>query len=236
MAVTMRFRKWRSWETRTTVSSNSERKSSSQRSDSGSRWLVGSSSSRIGPAQQEPRERGAHPPAPREVSRGRWSSSVLKPSPNRITLASARAGGRRAPRSDAGARRAFRPAQGPRPGGPSGRRPLELRFEAPDAVEARERLGQGGQRGGRGDVLRQVADGDPAVDVHLTGVRLLDALPGSGTAWSSPPRSARPGRCAPRARCARRDRAGSPGRRTPCRCARARSRAPATPWSGRGPA
>ena len=54
-----------------------------------------------------------------------------------------------------------------------GGEPLELGLEAPDLVEARQRLRQHGERLAARDLLRQIAHAHAAVDVHAPGVRLL---------------------------------------------------------------
>src|SRR6187200_2269137 len=54
-----------------------------------------------------------------------------------------------------------------------GGKPLELGLEAPDLVEARQRLRQHGRRLTARDVLRQIAHAHTAVSVDAPGVRLL---------------------------------------------------------------
>src|SRR5262249_57142608 len=57
--------------------------------------------------------------------------------------------------------------------GHQGGEALQLRLEAPDLVEAGERLGEDGARLARPYFLCEIPDADPAVAMHAATVRLL---------------------------------------------------------------
>src|SRR5215831_12793641 len=59
--------------------------------------------------------------------------------------------------------------------GHQGGEALQLRLEAPDLVEAGERLGEDGPRLARPYFLWEIPDADSAVAMHAAGVRLLHA-------------------------------------------------------------
>ncbi len=128
----------------------------------------------IGPQQQEPRQRRAHAPAARELGERPVHLLRREPEPAQDDL-----GLGLEPVAAEGLEPVLDLAVGVGQSGVgagachAGRERLELALEAPDLVEARERLRQHGAVLAGGDLLREVADGDPGVTVDPPRVGLL---------------------------------------------------------------
>src|SRR5262245_44076621 len=130
----------------------------------------------IRPEEEEAGEGGAHAPASRELGERpmRVRGSETQPAENDLGL---RLQTVATERLEAVLDLAV--ALGGRLGGRGirheGGEALQLRLEAPDLVEAGERLGEDGARLARAYFLRKIPDADSAVAMHAAGVRLLHA-------------------------------------------------------------